>query len=948
MKKERNTISFALFALFVLSCPAKSMAQNIPPIADAGLSRYAATDPVQLDGTGSFDPDNSGLLSYTWRQIAGPSVIIIDANTATPTIVGSMQPGGRDPTPKPGGFPQTDAIQECEFELVVSDGELTSLLDTVKVTIVPDFGTDTLRQENPPFDRNKPTLIYFGGGNCVTGSGSWGSPSWAEKANIINFPNYGPDASFEGLRTYYRCGDMIIVYLSSVAPDYRQPIQTSGWSTGGQPAIDVGIHLNLTYTDARYAVNRVTFLDARACRNFSDSIIQFLGSSVDGEQCWIDNYRGNTDGPFTSWPSFYPNVLRGGSSLSHSGVRDWYRNSLTGSDMNQFNNGVIAGAYWSVIGPGKNLQLASTPNTLTYTFQWYGSSSSGYMDFYDEPNYPDRLPEPVTLIGPADGAVVDANGAVLSCEESENAIGYQLLFGPEPYRVMDYGIISETPSPPTEVITTFPLEETWWTVKVRDRYGSTIYADPIRINAENVTPPVQKMIENVTIQKGYGSIQDAIDEAEPGDEIVIGAATYQYLEKINFKGKNLTVRSTDPNDPAIVAATVINGGDQGSVVTFSGGEEASCVLAGLTITGGNTGIYCYGAFPTIANCTIAESRAVAIELWSGSDPTIINCTIIGDVIVRPIVENLTTGEKYDYIQDAIDFALAGDEIVVSEGISGENINFRGKNLILRSTDPNDPAIVAATVIKGNSEDSAVTFSSGEDANCVLAGFTITDANNGIYCSGAFPTITNCSITGNAGAGIELWGSNPIITDCNITGNSGAGIELYYGSNPTITNCCITANAGSGIEMLVERSGRFTIFNYPIITNCTIAGNLQNGISGGIPTITNSIIWANSPQQIADTQGSVTYSNIQGGWPGEGNIDADPLFADPSNGDYHLKSQAGRWEPGSQSWVIDDVTSPCIDAGDPTTLIGLEPLPNGGIINMGAYGGTAEASKSPEN
>lgn len=105
-----------------------------------------------------------------------------------------------------------------------------------------------------------------------------------------------------------------------------------------------------------------------------------------------------------------------------------------------------------------------------------------------------------------------------------------------------------------------------------------------------------------------------------------------------------------------------------------------------------------------------------------------------------------------------------------------------------------------------------------------------------------------------------------------------------------------------------------------------------------------------------------HSNIEGGWPGEGNIDADPCFADPGyrdpngspddanddfwvDGDYHLKSQAGRWDPNSQVWTIDDVTSPCIDAGDPMTSIGHEPFPNGGIVNMGAYGGTTEASKS---
>jgi hypothetical protein len=96
--------------------------------------------------------------------------------------------------------------------------------------------------------------------------------------------------------------------------------------------------------------------------------------------------------------------------------------------------------------------------------------------------------------------------------------------------------------------------------------------------------------------------------------------------------------------------------------------------------------------------------------------------------------------------------------------------------------------------------------------------------------------------------------------------------------------------------------------------------------------------------------------------GAGNIDYDPCFADlgywdPNGtledtnddfwvmGDYHLKSQAGRWDSNEGRWVMDDVTSPCIDAGDPMSPIGLEPFPNGGIINMGAYGGTTEASKS---
>jgi hypothetical protein len=103
------------------------------------------------------------------------------------------------------------------------------------------------------------------------------------------------------------------------------------------------------------------------------------------------------------------------------------------------------------------------------------------------------------------------------------------------------------------------------------------------------------------------------------------------------------------------------------------------------------------------------------------------------------------------------------------------------------------------------------------------------------------------------------------------------------------------------------------------------------------------IWNNDNSTI-----TVSYSNVQGGWPGLGNIDVDPCFADAVDSDYHLKSQAGRWNPNSQSWVHDDVTSSCIDAGNPGCPLGDEPAPNGNRRNMGAFGGTAEASKSPPN
>jgi hypothetical protein len=492
-----QSICVALFIAIISTAAISQDYKGAPPIADAGLSRYADQEPILLDGTGSYDPDNSGSLSYVWQQIAGPPVVIVDANTATPTICGAILPGiGRNPTPRLGGFIQTDGIQECEFELVVSDGEVESLPDTVKLVIVPYFGENTLNLQNDSFDPNRPTYVaFFGGIDCSTGmtvppSQVGDLPDWFHANNIDFFSGY--QARTEGgMRTFFHYGDMLLVYLSSVAPDYNQMIQTTGWSAGGQPALDAAVQLNLTYCDARYAVNRVTLIDAGFCLQQPEKIETLLNNPVDGEIFWVDSYLGNNN-------IFFPNVLNVDSSLSHIEIMEWYAASLLTQGAKDFNGGLVAGMYWSIIGPGRNLQLALTPYVQTYKYKWIGSKTSGYMDFYDEQQYPARLPEPVTLIGPEDGAFVDANGAVFSCEVSENAVGYQLLFGSDPHRVMDYHVISDTPEPPTEVVTASFFKNTWWTVKVWDQYGSTIYADPICASFENVDAP---SIENITTEK---------------------------------------------------------------------------------------------------------------------------------------------------------------------------------------------------------------------------------------------------------------------------------------------------------------------------------------------------------------------------------------------------------------------------------------------------------------
>ena len=223
----------------------------------------------------------------------------------------------------------------------------------------------------------------------------------------------------------------------------------------------------------------------------------------------------------------------------------------------------------------------------------------------------------------------------------------------------------------------------------------------------------------------------------------------------------------------------------------------------------------------------------------------------------------------------------------------------------------------------------------------------------------------------------------MFTNCTFTGNS----EIFEGgaisvSAATFTNCVFAGNKVLGYRWsddeplysmggaVYSSGGKATTF-----TNCTFNNNwAEFGCAiycFGSVLMNNCIFWGSRDQiSVYGSFGPPTvarYSDVQGSWPGEGNIDIDPCFVDAGrwvngndpnqivepndpnavwiDGNYHLKSQAGRWDPPTADWVQDDVTSPCVDAGNMNSPIGYEPFPNGGIINMGAYGGTAEASKS---
>lgn len=303
----------------------------------------------------------------------------------------------------------------------------------------------------------------------------------------------------------------------------------------------------------------------------------------------------------------------------------------------------------------------------------------------------------------------------------------------------------------------------------------------------------------------------------------------------------------------------------------------------------------------------------------------------GDPRVSDPCENGTSAHPFDAIQEAIDVATDGATIFVQTGTYYETIDLLGKRITLTGFDPNHPDFATWPVIDGFGAGPVVSFTHGEDANCVLSGFVITGGRGrsagAILCSSSSPTIANCLIVGNRA------------TDPN-----GAAV------------CCTNSNAK--------------------FVNCTISENRAGPEGAALHLIdskvavVNSIVWGNTPAEIlvdGACQPAIRYSDMAGGWQGQGCINADPLFAvvgewvafsqagvtrgsdDPNAvwimGDYHLESQMGRYNSERRSWMLDTVTSPCIDAGDPCSPVGREPSPNGGIINMGVYGGTAEASKS---
>lgn len=332
--------------------------------------------------------------------------------------------------------------------------------------------------------------------------------------------------------------------------------------------------------------------------------------------------------------------------------------------------------------------------------------------------------------------------------------------------------------------------------------------------------------------------------------------------------------------------------------------------------------------------------------------------------------------SFSTIQAAINSSSNGDTVLVEAGTYYENINFRGRKIVLTSRFylTNDPATIWATVINGSTPSqpdsgSCVIINNHEDSTTVLQGFTLTGGNGtkwqdehgaGRYREGGgiliaystpviqFNIIHNNQITdatgvvSAGGGGIRAGDSyqriyNNIIM--NNTARYGAGIVLNYAGGEIKNNIiCINYGsyqygAGSGIWINGAFSMPKIFYNNTIVNNSATSGAPGIYGYGGVQaTFINNIVWGNiSPSGFQISGGSLTvrYCDVQGGYTGAGNLNVDPQFADSN---YYLASG-----------------SPCIDKGDSSTIYNDPEDPNspgnalwpsrGTIRNdMGAYGG----------
>ena len=510
-----------------------------------------------------------------------------------------------------------------------------------------------------------------------------------------------------------------------------------------------------------------------------------------------------------------------------------------------------------------------------------------------------------------------------------------------------------------------------------------------------VTPQGAGGADGSDWDNAFSNIQDAVDQATSvGDKIYLKEGVYTNDLQISIASKpGLTVLGgyagsgspgarSGPETSALTRNTAFQ-------MRIINGSSSTFALDGLTVRNGyvNTsyggGMYLSGCTVTITNCVLRDNQLPWASTQNGGGGGIYSASTTLKIYDSELINNLARHNRNGY---------------------GGSIRTSGGTLVLEDCLVNGGWLqVGISGGQGSSYDyggaiyssgTALSIDSCTFTNCRTYNYAhyTADARGGaIYVNGGSAKIYNTDFNGcyvdsrsdwqtsqAYGGAIFSVNANPLtLTNCTFArcyaryqdppgiqqggvlyvaggsykttlqaceilgnGSSYAGDSRFASGTFFVTNTLVAKNRGSGI---VAAGGVLRA------VNTTLADNTGWGIDHAGATVVevkNVIASGNSSGGIESNAAvSVSYTCGQGLHPGTGNLSGDPLFVDAAGSDYHLESRAGSWHNDPGAFVLDTTNSPCIDAGNDLPY-GRELLPNGGIINLGAYGNTAQASKTP--
>ncbi len=413
------------------------------------------------------------------------------------------------------------------------------------------------------------------------------------------------------------------------------------------------------------------------------------------------------------------------------------------------------------------------------------------------------------------------------------------------------------------------------------------------VNSTNATPPYTNWATAATV------IQDAVDLAEAGDEIVVtngvyatgGRAVVGTMTNRVAVDRPLTLRSVNGPEVTVIQGHLVAG-------TTNGAGGFRCVyladgasLSGFTLTNGAGGVWCSSTNATVANCVIAGN--VGFDAGGGAHGgTLIDCTLVGNSAVYSgagacgsILNNCTLTSNT--VWEAY-CCLCGEE-----DCSG------------------GAAAYASTLNNCTLAGNLAVYGGGAAHNCTLVRCILT--NN--YGGAAYESeLANCSLAKNSGRGAF----RSTLQSCTVTGNSGVGV-----ARSRLNNCLVADNAGGGALGVMGLPWRKDLNYVPcFLTNCTVVGNAWGTY---LAVMNNCIVYFNGQTNFNSIYDSLDHCCVtplpEGG---VGNITNAPLFVDYAGGNLRLRAN-----------------SPCINAGYNACASGatdLDGLPRivSGTVDIGAY------------